>query len=187
MSDFKSKDIKSSFKHAISGLALIYKSQRNIKIQILIALAFIISGQLWRCWAVGFIGLYRGESVNAQKLATKGPYALMRNPLYFGNFLIGLGWGIIAGLHAVIIFAVSFYVLYNLAIIPHEEKFLRNKFGLQYEYYCGRVKRFFPVKFDFNDLRGKFDCKILMKSEIHTVISTLIGTLIMIAACHVFD
>ena len=151
---------------------------------ILKALIMVLAGQLWRCWAAGTIMLYRGENVKAENLTTTGPYSLMRNPLYFGNFLIGLGWGIIAGLHAVIIFAVSFYVLYNLAIIPHEEKFLRSKFGLEYEYYCGRVKRFFPVKLNFDDLRGvgkKFDAKILVKSEIHTVISTLIGTVLIIA------
>ena len=167
-------------------LIILFTAKKTSINQVLIALAFIIFGQLWRFWAVGFIGLYRGENVKAQKLATKGPYALMRNPLYFGNFLIGLGWGIIAGLHAVIIFILSFYVLYNLAIIPHEEKFLRNKFGIEYESYCGRVKRFFPVfsKLKFESLRGRFDYKILIKSEIHTVISTVIGTLIIIAVCY---
>ena len=159
------------------------KNNFNLK-QILIALTFIIAGQIWRCWAVGFIGLYRGENVKAQKLATTGPYALMRNPLYFGNFLIGFGWAIIAGVYAVIIFIVSFYILYNLVIIPHEEKFLKNKFGLQYEYYCSKVKRFFPKKFNLKDLRGNFDSKILIRSEIHTIISTLIGTLIIIVVCY---
>lgn len=159
------------------------KNNFNLK-QFLTALAFIIAGQLWRCWAVGFIGLYRGENVKAQKLATTGPYALMRNPLYFGNFLIGLGWGIIAGIYAVIIFIASFYVLYNLAIIPHEEKFLRSKFGIEYESYCSKVKRFFPKKLKFENLRGNFNSKILLRSEIHTVISTLIGTIIITAVCY---
>ena len=161
------------------------KNNFNLK-QILIALAFIIAGQLWRCWAVGFIGLYRGENVKAQKLATTGPYALMRNPLYFGNFLIGFGWAIIAGFYAVMIFVVSFYVLYNLSIIPHEENFLRSKFGIEYESYCAKVKRFFPVisKLKFENLRGGFNSKILMRSEIHTIISTIVGTLIIIAVCY---
>ncbi|MBR6163675.1 diacylglycerol kinase family protein [bacterium] len=42
MFEFRSKDIKSSFKHALDGLALIYKSQRNIKIQLLIALFTVL-------------------------------------------------------------------------------------------------------------------------------------------------
>mgnify|MGYP003571304646 CR=1 FL=1 len=162
-------------------LIILFTAKKTSLNQILISLAFIIAGQLWRCWAVGFIGLYRGENVKAQKLATTGPYALMRNPLYFGNFLIGFGWALIAGVYAVIIFILSFYVLYNLAIIPHEEKFLRSKFGIEYESYCQKVQRFFPKKFNFKDLRGGFNVNILRRSEIHTIISTLIGTLIIIA------
>lgn len=164
---------------------ILFTAKKNFSLnQFFISLVLIFAGQCWRCWAVGFIGLYRGENVKAQKLTTTGPYALMRNPLYFGNFLIGLGWAIVAGGHAVIIFIVSFYVLYDWAIIPHEEKFLSFKFGIEYENYCARVKRFFPVNLNVKDLRGDFDSKILMRSEIHTIISTLIGTLIMIAVCY---
>ena len=64
-------------------LIILFTAKKTSLAQILVALFFIIAGQLWRCWAVGFIGLYRGENVKALKLATKGPYALMRNPLYF--------------------------------------------------------------------------------------------------------
>ena len=155
---------------------ILLTAKKTSQNQILIALVLIILGQLWRCWAASFIGLYRGENVKAQKLSTTGPYALMRNPLYFGNFLIGLGWAIIAGVHAVIIFCASFFILYNVVIIPHEEKFLRSKFGIEYEAYCTRVKRFFPAKLNLKDLRGNFNSKILLKSEIHTIISTVIGT-----------
>ena len=138
-------------------------------------------GQAWRCWSAGFIGLYRGENVKAQRLATHGPYSLMRNPLYFGNFVIGLGWSVLAGLRGIVIFTVSFYLLYVLVIIPHEEAFLRSKFGADYEDYCSRVKRFWPSHFEAKNLRGGFDPTILMRSEIHTIISTLIGTAIIIA------
>lgn len=213
-------------------------------------LAFVVLGQAWRCFAAGYIGLYRGESVKAQRLAVGGPYALMRNPLYFGNFLIGFGWSIMAGVKGILIFAVCFYILYVLVIIPHEESFLRTKFGQEYEDYCARVKRFWPalksggvsedncgeinrdgvnssVSAGISDIASKsdsvcennsscvnnstpaglensasnpdylsedncnnnntshinktFDAKIIIKSEIHTIISTIIGTLIIIA------
>lgn len=145
------------------------------------ALFMISAGQIWRCWAAGNIGLYRGENVKALRLATTGAYALMRNPLYFGNFLIGLGWSVIAGIYGVIIFCVSFYVLYIVIIIPHEEKFLRSKFGHEYELYCERVKIFWPAALNVEDIPGKFDVKILMHSEIHTIITTIIGTVVIIA------
>ena len=165
-------------------VVILFTAKKSTLPKISAALIVILAGQAWRCWAVGFIGLYRGENVKALKLATTGPYALMRNPLYFGNFLIGLGWSIIAGVQAVVIFVVSFYVLYNLVIIPHEEEFLRSKFGIEYEVYCRHVKRFYPAKLEREDLKGGFDRKILMQSEIHTIISTIIGTLIIIAVCY---
>ena len=153
-------------------------------------LALVVLGQAWRCWAVGYIGLYRGENVKANALATHGPYALMRNPLYFGNFVIGFGWSIMAGLTGAVIFTVCFYLLYVLAIIPHEEKFLISKFGSEYQDYCVRVKRFWPSQLNIQDLRGKFDSGVVMRSEIHTIISTVIGTVIVIAVtllqCRVF-
>ncbi|MBQ6737347.1 MAG: isoprenylcysteine carboxylmethyltransferase family protein, partial [Synergistaceae bacterium] len=160
--------------------------------QIFISLPIILIGQLWRCWTVGYIGLYRGENVKAQKLATTGAYSLMRNPLYFGNFLIGLGWSIIAGVIPVIIFVVSFYILYCVVIIPHEEKFLLSKFGLEYSNYCKNVKRFWPTSLSnlsVSSLAGRgitkiFDLNIIMKSEIHTIISTIIGTIIIIVVCY---
>ena len=148
---------------------------------IALSLVIVLLGQLWRCWSAGSIGLYRGENVKALKLAVTGPYALMRNPLYFGNFVIGLGWSIIAGKLAVLVFAVSFWVLYCLVIIPHEEKFLSGKFGHEYEEYCRKVKRFHPSELDINALKSPPDLSIIKRSEIHTIISTLIGTIIIIA------
>ena len=177
---------------------ILFMAEKTTSTQILISLAIILVGQLWRCWTVGYIGLYRGENVKAQKLATTGAYSLMRNPLYFGNFLIGLGWSIIAGVIPVVIFVVSFYILYCVVIIPHEEKFLLSKFGLEYSNYCKNVKRFWPAltAHTASPLTGRgtacgggaktkiFDWGIIMKSEIHTIISTIIGTIIIIAVCY---
>ena len=148
--------------------------------QKIVCLILVALGQIWRCWSAGCIGLYRGENVKANRLATTGPYALMRNPLYFGNYVIGLGWSIVAGLWGVILFTVSFWVLYVLVIIPHEESFLRAKFGSEYEEYCARVGRFWPHTLRPGDVRKGFDPSIIMRSEIHTIISTIIGTAIII-------
>ena len=200
---------------------ILFMAKKTTPTQIFISLPIILIGQLWRCWTVGYIGLYRGENVKAQKLATTGAYSLMRNPLYFGNFLIGLGWSIIAGVIPVIIFVVSFYILYCVVIIPHEEKFLLSKFGLEYSNYCKNVKRFWPTSLSNLSVSSRhlplergdsaphsqggeshemarglpssvsggvktkiFDLNIIMKSEIHTIISTIIGTIIIIVVCY---
>ena len=145
----------------------------------------VVLGQLWRFWAAGSIGRYRGESVGAERLATWGPYALMCNPLYFGNGLIGLGWGLMAGPWAAILFVVSFALLYGAIIIPHEESFLLEKFGAEYQAYRETTGAFFPRRPGLRRgairLRGPFSWEVLRRSEIHTVISTVIGTLLIAA------
>ena len=108
-------------------IAILFMVRGTTPTIIAVSLIVVAAGQLWRCWSAASIGLYRGENVKALKLATTGPYALMRNPLYFGNFVIGFGWSIMAGLTGAVIFTVCFCVLYVWAIIPHEETFLLSK------------------------------------------------------------
>ena len=57
----------------------------------------IISGEFLRFWGVAYAGsLTRTTtSVKANELITIGPFAHVRNPLYIGNILIYLGFGII--------------------------------------------------------------------------------------------
>ena len=161
-------------------LAVLFMVRASTFGQVCACLVLVVLGQVWRCWAAGCIGLYRGENVKANKLAVAGPYALMRNPLYFGNYVIGLGWSIVAGLWGVIVFTVCFFLLYVCVIIPHEESFLHEKFGSEYTDYCVRVKRFFPLSPKLSDIFSGFDPSIIMRSEIHTIISTLVGTCIIL-------
>ena len=141
----------------------------------------VVLGQLWRFWAAGSIGRYRGEAVGAERLATRGPYALMRNPLYFGNGLIGLGWGIMAGPWAALIFIAGFAVLYGMLIIPHEEAFLAGRFGEEYEAYCRTTGAFWPRSWPGGRLKGPFDPGVLWRSESHTLLTTVAGTCLIAA------
>ena len=148
-------------------------------------IALVVAGQLLRGWGVGCIKRYRGEEVKADELATWGPYALVRNPLYVGNGLVGLGWGWISGNAATVVFLVAFWVLYGLLIVPHEEAFLRGKFGAQYEDYCSRVGRFFPKSLSretFSHVKdGAYDASILLKSEIHSLWVHIAGTVLIVS------
>ena len=148
-------------------------------------IVLVALGQLLRFWGAGCIKRYRGEEVKAEELAMWGPYALVRNPLYVGNGLIGLGWGWIAGFWPTVVFLVTFWVLYGLLIVPHEEAFLRGKFGLAYEDYCARVGRFFPKNFSCEALAhvrdGAYDASILLKSEIHSLWVHIAGTALIVS------
>ncbi|MDR2180853.1 MAG: isoprenylcysteine carboxylmethyltransferase family protein [Synergistaceae bacterium] len=148
---------------------------------ILRGLPLVVLGQALRFWAVGCIGRYRGEKVGAEKLTTWGPYAFARNPLYIGNGLIGLGWGSMAGFLPTAIFVVTFVLLYTVLIIPHEESFLSEKFGAEYSRYTERTGRFYPVKWPKGRIAGPFDGRVLWKSERHSLLTTVAGSLLIIA------
>jgi protein-S-isoprenylcysteine O-methyltransferase Ste14 len=70
---------------------------------LLAALYFYYSQPSWKSLAVGgsiaFLGLIirawaTGHLRKNDRLAVSGPYALTRNPLYFGSFLIGIGFSL---------------------------------------------------------------------------------------------
>lgn len=158
---------------------------RPVAHRIPLGVALVIVGQCVRLWGTGCIKLYRGETVKAEELATWGPYALVRNPLYVGNGIIGLGLAWIAGNAAVAVFAVAFCVLYGLLVVPHEEAFLSRKFGKEYEDYKKRVGRFFPKSLSKETLArvrmGTFDRSVLKKSEIHSIWIHAAATLLMVS------
>jgi protein-S-isoprenylcysteine O-methyltransferase Ste14 len=78
-------------------------------------------------------------------LATGGPYAYTRNPLYLGSFIMGVGISIACGSWILgAVFAVFFLSVYSL-VMRREEQFLRRAFGQAYAQYAAQVPFFFPV------------------------------------------
>ena len=106
---------------------------------ILTGVPFILLGETIRTWASGFIKKDR-------ELAQGGPYAFTRNPLYLGNFLIGVGFSIMANNIALfVLFLTTFSIVYGFTI-KNEEKSLLAKFGDSYIAYKSRVPAFFPIR-----------------------------------------
>jgi hypothetical protein len=97
----------------------------------------MVAGLLVRFWASGFIS-------KSRTLATSGPYAYTRNPLYLGNFILGLGIVIISNnLWLILYYIVSFTILY-IGTILEEQKVLEEKFGKAYLEYTSCVPMFLP-------------------------------------------
>ncbi|MDH7570069.1 MAG: methyltransferase, partial [Armatimonadota bacterium] len=95
------------------------------------------SGELTRFWAAGHI-------TKQEQLATTGPYAWVRNPLYLGSLLITLGWGMMSGEPLAAAVLLGSFLLTHLPTIYREERYLRSRFGSEFEEYCRRVPRLFP-------------------------------------------
>ena len=128
---------------------------RRIRVPLGFAFAvlyFWLARPTWRSLTIGVVLILPGLFVRAlasghvrknEALATSGPYAYTRNPLYLGSLLIGIGFALAARSWWIgMMLVVMFFVIY-LPVIRSEEGFLREKFP-QFDEYAKRVPRMFP-------------------------------------------
>jgi protein-S-isoprenylcysteine O-methyltransferase Ste14 len=99
--------------------------------------AIALPGLLLRAWASGH--LRKNET-----LATTGPYAYTRNPLYLGSFLIGLGFTVAAGQLLLVVVFIAMILGIYLPVMRVESATLASLFGKKYERYANEVPLLFP-------------------------------------------
>lgn len=97
-------------------------------------IAFV--GLLIRAWAAGHI-------VKNDRLATTGPYAHTRNPLYFGSFLIAAGFAVAAH-WSLLLFVIAFFVLIYGPTIHDERISIQARFPEAYGEWERNVPTFLP-------------------------------------------
>jgi protein-S-isoprenylcysteine O-methyltransferase Ste14 len=103
---------------------------------LLSSLLLIVPGLVTRALASGHVR-------KNEALATSGPYAYTRNPLYLGSLLIGIGFAVAARSWWVgVLLVVMFFAIY-LPVIRDEENFLRQKFP-EFDEYARHVPRMLP-------------------------------------------
>ena len=149
-------------------------------------LYFWLARPTWRSIALGAIVFVPGLLVRAlasghvqknEALATSGPYAHTRNPLYLGSLLIGVGFAVAARSWWVgIVLAVMFFAIY-LPVIRGEEAYLRQKFP-EFEEYAQRVPRMFP-RLAARSGEASFSMGLYLK---HREYNALLGAVAMVAA-----
>lgn len=145
----------------------------------------VLLGQGLRFWAAGFIPKYRTDVIGAPLLITWGPYRWVRNPLYAGNAVMGLGWSLMVSWGWVGAFVIAFMLLYSMIVIPAEEDFLSDKFGPAYEEYKNTVPPLFPWPRrgfpDESEHERPFDPKRAREEEIYSIRVNVVVTLVVIA------
>lgn len=144
----------------------------------ILGFAFILLGQIIRVSARG----YKAEhSQDSQALIQGGPYQVVRNPMYLGIFLIGLGVVLaVFRWWAVVVFIIFFIIRYIL-LIYKEEKKLCAMFPQAYPQYCQKVPRIFPSLFSIIklDITEYLPIKLAwFKKEINSIIPLLLLTLL---------
>ena len=143
----------------------------------------------WRLIALGAVLIVPGLLIRAlasghvrknEALATTGPYAYTRNPLYLGSLLIGIGFAVAArswwiGLALV----VMFFAIY-VPVIGDEERFLRANFP-DFDEYARRVPRMLPriTPIQSDQAGSGFSMSLYVK---HREWNALLGALAMLAA-----
>lgn len=100
-------------------------------------LPLVALGELIRIWSSGYLTKLSG-------LVTAGPFALCRNPLYVGSFLISLGYLVMCHNIVVFIVGIAVFWLLHAGAVAYEEGLLRERFEEDYLQYCREVPRYFP-------------------------------------------
>lgn len=95
-----------------------------------------LAGLALRAWAAGHLA-------KNQRLATTGPYAYTRNPLYLGTLVVAAGLAIAARSAELALLFAAVFVLVYLPVIVLEEQHLATLFP-DYAGYAARVPAILP-------------------------------------------
>lgn len=117
----------------------------------------IVTGLLAICAAVSSIWLITtavktlgkewsltARLVEGHKLATSGPYALVRHPIYSGMLGMLVATGLAISHWAALLAALLLFFIGTTIRVRSEEKLLREAFGEEFETYARRVRAIVP-------------------------------------------
>jgi protein-S-isoprenylcysteine O-methyltransferase Ste14 len=153
---------------AIAAVAAIaYYARRE-----LLCAGFVVSmfGQLIQLWS--FASLVKNEQLTA-----RGPYVMVRNPMYLGRFFLILGFVVVTGSYVAIVAYSLFYWFYMYNRVQREEARLSQLLGEPYRAYCARVNRFLPNLLKLGDPMVRFfDFGVMRRNNGHwNLLATLIA------------
>ena len=97
-----------------------------------------VVGTLIRLWASGHV-------MKNKVLATDGPYAFVRHPLYVGNILLLLGFSIASSLWWSYLLMIALLFFYYPPTIAYEDNKLKNFFGEPWEEWSKTTKALIPT------------------------------------------
>ena len=132
--------------------------------------AISMLGQLIQGWCFASL-------VKNLELSVRGPYLLVRNPMYLGRYFMILGFVWLLGSPLAVGIYTVLYAPYAYYRVLGEERRLRRAFGEQFERYCREVNRFLPTP---GGMRKPelwfFDMRMFLNNNGHwNILLTLIG------------
>ena len=109
---------------------------RPTPVSLLLGAALVVPGVIIRALASGHVR-------KNEQLATTGPYAYTRNPLYLGSLILAAGFAAAARNWWIAALVAAFFTVIYLPVIRGEENFLRQRFP-EFEDYSQQVPRLLP-------------------------------------------
>ena len=120
--------------------------------------------------------LASGHVEKNEALATSGPYAHTRNPLYLGSIILTIGFLIAAKSWWLPLIAAAMLLAIYVPVIRSEEAFLRTRFP-EFDDYAAQVPRLFPRVHSYGRRPGSFSWHLYWK---HREYNALLGAGLMI-------
>jgi len=103
----------------------------------LVGFPLAVIGEAVRLWASGHIE-------KTKTLATGGPYAHTRNPLYVGSLLIAMGVAVASASVGVVIAVAAYFLAFYPSVMSEEAAFLRVRFPEEYPAWAAAVPSLWP-------------------------------------------
>ncbi len=130
--------------------ALVLVLARPSLVWLLAALPLALAGEAVRIWASGHIE-------KTKRLATGGPYAHSRNPLYVGSLLIALGVALACASPWVVLAVAAYFLAFYPSVMREEAVFLAGKFPAEHAEWAAAVPLFWPRLSPGGPRRSRFD------------------------------
>jgi protein-S-isoprenylcysteine O-methyltransferase Ste14 len=145
----------------------------------LACVALAAFGLAVRAWTVGHVPAgTSGRNTKAQRadaLNTTGLYSVVRNPLYVGNFFIGLGVATFVRCWWLSLIYVLLFALFYERIIFTEEEYLRRKFGKAWEAWAAGTPAFFPRLRGYERAALPFSVRNVLAKEYHVFFNVILA------------
>jgi protein-S-isoprenylcysteine O-methyltransferase Ste14 len=107
---------------------------------------FCIAAAALRTWGTAYLNseVMVDMRLHTSRLVADGPYRHVRNPLYFGNILLAIGFGVMASRVGFLILVIGM-ILFDYRLILREETGILASQGESYRAYCAAVPRLLPA------------------------------------------
>ena len=151
----------------------------NEKIYIIISVFLSLLGFFIRFYTIGTTtkgtsGRNTKKQV-AEVLNSTGIYAIVRHPLYLGNYLIWIGIAtFVFNLLFILLISLIFWIYYE-RIMFAEERFLEKRFGEEYLNWSNRIPAFIPNFSLYKKSLIPFSIKSVLRREYSGILSCVIG------------